>query len=58
MKDFNQENLNIISSEICGNKVDEIRINNDRMDDYLEIVFCNGKVLKIRYDYIYEFEYK
>ena len=58
MNDFNEESIKQLSSEVRGQEIDEVRIDNDRMDDYLEIALSDGRVLRFRYDWIYEFEVK
>ncbi len=56
MKDFNSDNIKELSSELCGQEIDEIRIDDKGMDSFLEVVLLDGRILRIRYDWIHDFE--
>lgn len=53
-----KKNIDELSAEICGQEIDHVRIADDRMDSFLEIALSEGRVIRFRYDWIYEFEIK
>ena len=58
MNEFNEDEIKKLSAEMCGQEIDEIRIMNDCVNSYLEIAMSDGRVIRFRYGWIYEFEVK
>lgn len=53
--DFIEDSVQEMSNEIKGKVIEKVSLEN-RYEDFLVIDFSDGKKLKIRYDYIYEWE--
>jgi hypothetical protein len=56
MIDFNYKELIELSSKVQGQTIKRIQINDRGMDTYLEIILQDGRIIKFRYDWIYDFE--
>jgi len=58
MQDFDDKEIQKLSDEMHGQEINQIRKTDDGMDDYLEISLKDGRTIRFRYDWIYEFEIK
>ena len=57
MKDFfNEPSCKDITDSLAGEVLKSISHEDDRADDLLVLEFESGKSLRIRYDWIYEYE--
>jgi hypothetical protein len=60
MKDFipsSSEQAELIAKSIEGRVVEKMLLYDEHGEYYLEIVFKDGSTFKIRYDWIYEWEF-
>ena len=56
MKDFDWDSGEPITKEIAGKVVDKCEVLDEGQDSILQFTFKDGSVLRIRYDWIYEWE--
>jgi hypothetical protein len=58
MNDFDPcESPQEITEKIKGKTVERCEYSDGGMDDFIVLVFSGGTKLRIRYDYIYEWEF-
>ena len=58
MKDYHYDSDAEISQLVTGKTITVVSYEGDRGDDFLVFMFTDGTELRIRYDYIYEWEFK
>lgn len=56
MKDFNWNSDKDISQLITGKNIEKCEILDEGMDTFLQFIFTDSTILKIRYDYIYDWD--
>ncbi len=56
MKDFDLKSGTPITKEIAGKVVFSCQVIDEGQDNILQFTFTDGSVLRLRYDWIYEWE--
>lgn len=56
MKDFSKNEMEEMTKIVAGKTIESARVDDEYVDEFLVFMFTDGTELKIRYDWIYEYD--